>query len=154
MNQFIKKAAIVAACVFALPAMNSFAAPITKPAGDGNKEIKASFAHDFRNAELMGTETNEKYTKVVFKMNDQVMTAFYSASGQLMAVTRNITSSQLPVSLLMNFKKHYSDCWISDLFEMSQDSESTYYLTVENSDVRTILRSNGDSWDVYSSIKK
>jgi len=37
-----------------------------------------------------------------------------------MAVTRNIVSSQLPVSLLMNFKKHYSEFWITDLFEMSQ----------------------------------
>lgn len=152
MKQLVKKAALVLACVITLPAMNSFAASTTT--GDGNKEIKASFAHDFQSAELVSTEARDNYTKVVFKLNQQVMTAFYSNSGELLAVTRNIVSSQLPVSLLMNFKKHYSEYWITDLFEMSQDQESSYYLTVENSDTRMTLRNNGDSWEVYSSVKK
>jgi hypothetical protein len=154
MKQFVKKATVVMACVIALPAMNSFAAPISVLTGEGNKEIKANFARDFRNAELVSTESKVNYTKVVFKLNEQVMTAFYSNSGELLAITRNIVSTQLPVSLLMNYKKHYSGYWISDLFEMSQDQQSSYYLTLENSDSRTTLRSNGEGWEVYSNVKK
>jgi hypothetical protein len=154
MKQFVKKAAVVMACVFALPAMYSFAAPSYKVAGNGNKEIKASFAHDFEHAVLMSTEAHDNFTKVVFKLNEQVMTAFYSNSGELLAVTRNIVSSQLPVSLMMSFRKHYADYWITDLFEMSQDAQSNYYLTLENVDARVTLRSNGDSWEVYSNVKK
>jgi hypothetical protein len=154
MNQLVKKAALIMAFVVTLPAMNSFAAPVHSTTNDGNKEIKASFAHDFQNAELMSTENRDSYTKVMFRLNQQVMTAFYSNSGELLAVTRNIVSSQLPVSLLMSCKKHYGDYWITDLFEVSQDEESTYYLTLENSDSRTTLRSNGDSWEVYSNVKK
>lgn len=156
MKQMIKKAALVLACVITLPAMNSFAAasnsaPIN---GDGNKEIRTSFSHDFQGAEWVSTEPRDNYTKVVFRLNQQVMTAFYSNGGELLAVTRNIVSSQLPVSLLMNFKKHYSEYWITDLFEMSQDQGSSYYLTMENSDTRITLRSNGDGWELYSSVKK
>ncbi|HEY4334479.1 MAG TPA: hypothetical protein VGM89_01240 [Puia sp.] len=154
MKQLVKKAALVLACVITLPAMNSFAAPATSLNEGGNKEIKATFAHDFQNAELVSTENKETYTKVVFKLNQQVMTAFYSNNGELLAVTRNIVSSQLPVSLLMSFKKHYGEYWISDLFEMSQDQQSSYYLTLENSDTRMTLRSNGDNWEVYSNVKK
>jgi hypothetical protein len=152
MKQFVKKAAVVMACVFTLTATYSFAA--ATPAGEVNKEIKASFQHDFANAQLIGTEAHDKFTKVVFKLNEQVLTAFYSNSGELMAVTRNIVSTQLPVSLLLNFKKHYSDYWISDLFEMSQDAQSSYYLTVENSASKITLRSNGDSWEVYADVRK
>ena len=145
MKQMIKiAAAVVMACVFTLGVK----------ANDGTKEIKASFKHDFENAQLMSTEEHDNFTKVVFTLNDQVMTAFYAANGELLAVTRNIISSQLPVSLLVSFKKHYSDYWITDLFEMSRDSQSNYYLSLENADTKMTLRSNGDSWEVYSTVRK
>jgi hypothetical protein len=153
MKQFVKKAAVVMACVFTLSATYSFAAGT--PATDkGNKEIKTSFKQDFAGAQLMSTEAHNEFTKVTFKLNEQVMTAFYATNGELLAVTRNIVSSQLPVNLLMNFKKHFDGYWVSDLFEMSKDSQSNYYLTLENADSRLTLRSNGDSWDVYSNVKK
>jgi hypothetical protein len=134
-----------------LTASYSFAAGA--PSENG-KEIKAIFRHDFENAQLISTEVHEGFTKVQFRMNEQMMTAFYSNSGDLIAVTRNILSSQLPVTLLMNFKKHYDGYWITDLFEMSQDAASTYYMTLENSDSKITLRSNGDSWEIYSDFRK
>ena len=152
MNQFIKTAAVVMASVFTLSTSYSFAA--TTSGNDENKEIKASFQRDFQNAHLMSTEVKDNFTKVIFTLNDQVMTAFYAADGSLLGVTRNIVSSQLPVNLLVSFKKHYSDYWITDLFEMSRDSQSNYYLSLENAETKVTLRSNGDSWEVYSTIRK
>lgn len=154
MNQFVKKAAVVAAFVIALPAMNSFATSIHSVADDGGTEIKATLARDFRNAELMSTESRDTYTKVVFKLNQQVMTAYYSNSGELMAVSRNIVTSQLPVNLLLSFRKHYGECWVTDLFEINQNDQTSYYMTLENADGRVVLRSNGDGWSVYSNVKK
>ena len=152
MKQFIKIAAVVMASVFTLSTTYSFAA--TTSANDENKEVKASFQRDFQNAHLMSTEVKDNFTKVTFTLNDQVMTAFYAADGSLLGVTRNIVSSQLPVSLLMSFKKHYSAYWVTDLFEMSRDEQSNYYLTLENAGTKMTLRSNGDEWEVYSNIKK
>jgi len=54
----------------------------------------------------------------------------------------------------VSFKKHYSEYWITDLFEMSRDSQSNYYLSLENADTKMTLRSNGDSWEVYSTVRK
>ena len=148
MKQLVKKAAIVMACVFGLGISNSYATT------NDNGEVKDAFRHDFGNGKLMSTEDHDNYSKVVFNMNGQVMTAFYSTTGSLLAVTRNLVTSQLPMNLLLNFKKQYSEYWVTDLFELSQDGESNYYLTLENGDKNVTLLSNGDSWEVYSSAKK
>ena len=92
--------------------------------------------------------------KFTFKMNDQVLFAFYSGTGELLAVTRNIPSSQLPVRLLLNLKKQMNNGWITELFEISSDAQHCYYVSLENADIKVTLRSNGDGWDVYSTTRK
>jgi hypothetical protein len=119
-----------------------------------NREIRNSFNHDFQNAQIMSTEAKDNFTRLTFKMNDVVMTAFYSDNGQLLAVTRNIVSTSLPLNLLMSLKDNYDGYWISDLFEMRADTQTTYYVTLENSDKKIILRSNDGSWEEYAHNKK
>jgi len=167
MNQFIKNAALVMASVFTLSTTHSMAATnidggkneatkteVSKAEANTKAVANTSFKTDFRNADVIEAKTKTNFTEVNFALNGQIMTAFYAIDGHLLAVTRNLVSSQLPVSLLMNFKKHYSDYWITDLFELSRDSESTYYLTLENSETKTILRSNGETWETYSTTRK
>jgi hypothetical protein len=119
-----------------------------------NGETTTTFRQDFRNAKLMSTEENNNFTKFTFTTNGVIMSAFYSTSGELIAVTRNIISSQLPVNLLTNLKKYYSSSWITDLFEFSGENQDCYYITLENADTKTTLRSNGDTWEFYSTTKK
>jgi hypothetical protein len=122
---------------------------------DSNETVKVAFHKDFKKAEMMSSEAKATFTKVTFKMNDVIMYAFYSTNGQLLAVSRNITSNQLPIQLLLEVKKNYNDCWITDLFELTGDGMSTYYITVENADSKVTLRSNGtDSWDIYEKKAK
>jgi len=117
-------------------------------------EINASFKKNFRNAQLMSTETHEAFTRLTFKMNNTIMFAFYNNSGELLAVTRNIVSSQLPMNLLLSLKNDYNTYWITELFEFTGDGSSCYYVSLENADVKVTLRSNGEYWEVYSSSKK
>ena len=131
-------------------AATSFAKPVDSVKG----EIMPSFKKDFRNAQLVNTETHEAFTKVTFKMNEVIMFAFYSKTGDLLAVTRNITSSQLPLNLLMSLKNDYSAYWITELFEFTGDGSSCYYVSLESAEGKVTLRSNGDSWEVYTSVKK
>jgi hypothetical protein len=128
----------------------SFAKPVDSVKG----EINASFKRNFRNAQMMSTETHEAFTKVTFKMNDVIMFAFYNNSGELLAVTRNITSSQLPMELLLSLKNDYSAYWITELFEFTGDDTNCYYVSLESADAKVTLRSNGDYWEVYSSARK
>jgi hypothetical protein len=126
----------------------------TNTTGNTNGETKTSFRQDFRNALLMSTEENNNFTKFTFTTNGVIMSAFYSTSGELLAVTRNIVSSQLPVNLLTNLKKYYSTSWITDLFEFSGENQDCYYITLENADTKTTLRSKGDTWELYTTTKK
>jgi hypothetical protein len=102
----------------------------------------------------MSSEVHRKFTRLTFKMDDMIMFAYYSGNGELLAVTRNIVSSQLPMSLQRTLKNSCKGYWITELFELSGDNENCYYVSLENADNKIALRSNGDRWEVYSSSKK
>ena len=146
-----KKIAFTIVLLLTVTISYSFAAP----ADSINGQITASFQKHFKNAKLIGAETGRHFTKVTFKMNEIVLFAFYSDNGQLLAVTRNILSSQLPIELMMNLKKNYTAFWITDLFELNGDTENCYYVTLENADTRVVLRStDSSSWEVYQKTNK
>ncbi|HEY4287197.1 MAG TPA: hypothetical protein VGN00_08865 [Puia sp.] len=145
-----KKLAIAVALLLTVGVTSSFANPTDK-----TEVIKASFRKDFKKAELMGIEANNSYNKLTFKMNDMVLYAFYSDNGELLAVTRNIKSSQLPIQLLLDLKRDYANYWITDLFEFNGDGSNSYYVTVENADTSITLRANSsDDWHLYSRRNK
>jgi len=125
-----------------------------KPADSVNGEIKNAFRKSFQNAQIMNTEVRKGFTKLTFKINDVIMFAYYSDNGQLLAVTRNITSAQLPLSLLMSLKNDYSGYWITELFELTGDNDNCYYISLENADGKIVLRSTGEFWEEYSNTKK
>ena len=140
-----KKLAFAVALLLTVGITSSFATPT-----DHTDRIKASFQKDFKKAELMTIETNSHFNKLTFKMNDMVLFAFYSDNGELLAVTRNIKSSQLPIQLLLELKRDYSNYWITDLFEFNGDDTNSYYVTVENADsVITLRADNSDGWHIY-----
>ncbi|HTR30292.1 MAG TPA: hypothetical protein VMH27_13550 [Puia sp.] len=114
-----------------------------------------NFKKEFVTASNIRWEQRNDFSKATFTMNGQVLTAYYYANGDLQAVVRNITSDQLPINLLTNLRKEYTAFWITDLFEISSDNETTYYVTVENSDKKIVLKSDSfSSWDVYSKERK
>jgi hypothetical protein len=118
-------------------------------------QIINSFKKDFAAAQDAQWEQGKQFTKVTFKLNDQVMMAYYSTEGSLLGVTRNITSSQLPINLLTHIKKNYGAYWITDLFEIAMQNETSYYITLQNGDQTLILKSNAaNGWEVYKKEKK
>jgi len=129
----------------------TFAAPTN---GNDHDNITASFRKEFQQAQIISTEAGSNYTKLTFKMNGAVMFAFYSTSGELLAITHNITSDQLPLQLLLQLKHNYNDYWISDLFECDTNGSSTYYITLETADQKLTLRSSDNQWETYSRSSK
>ena len=115
-----------------------------------NKNVTTSFEKDFQNAREVRWDTKKVFLKATFVLNGQVTFAYYSQNGELMAVTRNILSSQLPINQLMNLNKNYDGYWITDLFELSADNQTSYYITLENADSKLVLKSSGsEGWSVY-----
>src|SRR5579863_8696502 len=161
-----KKIALMAAFLLTVGIGSSFAAPtgsaapaaaaFTPASSTGNNtDVIAVFHKDFRTADVMQIENKKDYTKVTFRMNGIVMFAYYSTDGDLLAVVRNILSTELPIHLLMELKQKHSDCWITDLFEMDHNGQTIYYASLENSDVKVTLRSADNSnWETYQKENK
>ena len=118
------------------------------------KAVK-SFKTTFTTAKDAEWIVIDKYYKVQFLMNEQTLTAYYNADGNLLSVIRNISSTQLPLMLLAELKNKYSNQWITELFEMSNENGTDYYVTLENAESKTILKSsNNSNWTLYNKIKK
>ena len=145
-----KIAAFTAALLLTVGISSSFANP-----KDRTDAVTASFHRDFKTAVLISTESNSHYTKLTFQMNDMVLFAFYSGEGNLLAVVRNIKSSQLPIQLMLKVKSDYSNYWISDLFELDAEGSTNYYITIEDANTTVTLRSaDTTTWEVYSKKTK
>src|ERR1700753_4185167 len=111
MKRSFKQIAFSFALLLTLGVSTSFAANTTDNGG-----VNASFRKDFKQAELLATDAGKDYTKFTFKINGAVLYAFYNESGELLALTHNIKSSELPINLLMQIKRDHSHYWISDCF--------------------------------------
>jgi hypothetical protein len=126
-------------------------------AGEENvsSRVLDAFKTEFTGAKDVEWTTGSNYYKASFLFNGQHVYAFYDLDGELMGVTRYISSLDLPISLQADLKKGYSNCWISDLFEVSNADGTSYYITMENADTKIILKSTGgESWSLYKKSNK
>jgi hypothetical protein len=120
-----------------------------------NEKVLNAFKTEFTTASQVEWSTGPNYYKASFVFNDKHVFAFYNAEGRLLGLTRNITTSELPLKLQADLKKNYDTYWISDLFEAAREEGTSYYLTLEDADTRLVLRASADnSWTVYEKTKK
>jgi hypothetical protein len=117
--------------------------------------VLASFQSAFKNASEVKWKTSGDYYKADFIVNEQYVTAYYDSNAALVAVTRNVNSFQLPITLQTKLKASYEQYWISELFELSNENGVSYYVTVENGDSKITLQSlNATEWTVYQKQSK
>lgn len=148
----MKKKILALAMMLTVAFTSAFAAK-----DDGiNQYTVASFKKDFVSATNVSWQIQPVYNKVTFTYNDQVMFAYYSKeNNELLAVVRNIPSTNLPIGLFTSLKKEYKGYWITSLFEIVKQDETSYYITLEKSDETLVLEANGvNEWIIYKKIKK
>ena len=120
-----------------------------------DSQVLTAFKNEFAAAQDVNWTTTKDYYKASFVYNNQHVSAFYSLDGELLGLARNITSLELPVKLQTTLKKSYSVYWISDLFELSNNAGTDYYVTLENADQQVVLQSTGsNNWKVYKKVAK
>lgn len=120
-----------------------------------SQQVLNNFKKEFVNAKDVNWQNSRDYVKATFSLNDQVMFAYYTPAGELIAITRNISSDKLPISLLTSLKKNYSEYWITDLFEAVSNGAGTYYITLQNADVEVILKSDEfGGWETFKKSKR
>ena len=120
-----------------------------------NQEVEAAFKKEFALAKDVSWQKTATYYKAAFKLNNEVLTAFFTPEGEFMGVVHNILSTQLPINLQTSLKKEYDGYWITDLFEFAKPDSNGYFITIQNADqVITLQSAAGATWFVYSKTKK
>lgn len=119
------------------------------------EEALNAFNNEFASAsDVEWSESGHLY-KASFLFNDQYVTAFYTPEGHLVGVTKNILSVDLPVKLQSKLKNNYSDFWITELKEVSNNRGTTYFITLEDGDVLVKLHStDNNTWMPVQTIEK
>ena len=126
-------------------------------AGEENvsKDVLNSFNKEFNGAKEVRWTTATDFYKAEFILNDQYITAFYNKDGEFLGMTRNISSLNLPLKLQSKIRSEYAEYWISDLFELSDNDGTHYYITVENADSKVLLKSSDNTdWNIYKKMSK
>jgi hypothetical protein len=122
---------------------------------DISESVKESFCKEFVKAEAVRWENLGEFVKAHFTMEGQILDAYFNVNGDLIAVTRNILSKELPIHLFIELNKEYSVYWITDLFEISAEGGTSYYITLQFSNRQLVLKSeDGDSWEVFKSKRE
>ena len=123
--------------------------------GNVNSQVLSAFTSKFTEAKHISWSKSDNYVKASFQMNGQHMFAYYAETGELMGVSRHLTSSQLPINLQSEVKRISPDSWITELFEYATESETTYYMTIENAEQKIHLKSeSAHSFVVFRKTKK
>lgn len=120
-----------------------------------NPKALNSFKTEFTTAQEVEWTTTSDYYRAAFDMNGQKVFAYYNTDGDFMGLTRNISSTQLPIHLQTGLKKNYESYWISDLFEVSSNNGTSYYVTLEDGEKKVVLKSaSGSDWNTYKKDRK
>ena len=120
-----------------------------------SQKVLNAFNTEFSTAKEVKWSAGENYFEATFVYNDKYLFAWYSADGELLGLSRYISPADLPLSLQKNLKDNYDGYWISDLFEVSKNEGTSYYVTLEKGDTRLILKTNDTyNWTFYKKVKK
>jgi len=126
-------------------------------AGEENVTTKVlnAFKAEFNTAKDVEWTVGSNYYKAAFVYNEKHVFAFYNKEGELLGLTRYLSSDDLPLNLQNNLKKSYSKYWISDLFEVAKSDGTAYYITLEDADTKLILKASAESdWSAYQKTRK
>jgi len=114
-----------------------------------------SFNKSFKKATEVNWSVSENYFRANFALDGQYVSAYYNVDGKMIAMTRNISSVQLPLALQAELKKNSEKYWISDLFEMANEEGTSYYVTLEDGDTKLVMKSTSTSeWITFSKLRK
>jgi hypothetical protein len=112
--------------------------------------ILQSFKSSFNDAKNVTWSRVEGLYKAVFVLDGQTLSVWYNPEGNLIALSRKLNPTQLPISLQTSLKKRSEGYTLTDLFEIDNDAGTLYYAELENTNKRIMLESTSrGEWSVY-----
>ncbi|MES1249124.1 MAG: hypothetical protein ABUL46_00495 [Chitinophaga rupis] len=135
----MKKSILIGIVMLITGLINSYAAGEDSV----NKFIASAFLKKFAAAREVKWEKLNNGMRACFKIDEQILYAYYSGEGELTAVARPIRSSQLPLNLSLDLNQKYSEYYIADIFEVSSDNSSSYFVVLDSPRRKLLLKSIG-----------
>jgi hypothetical protein len=155
MKKMILSLALIICSMVTVIAGKTPGTPVSTMKEEVNAKVLGAFKKEFTSAREITWTIAGNYYQASFVYNDQHIAAYYSIEGELMALTRYISPADLPLALQSNLKKNYADYWISDLFEVANEEGTTYYITLEDAEVKMVLKAtDGSNWKHFKKVKK
>lgn len=118
------------------------------PTPDDKKVIDA-FAKHFAAAQSVTWNQTAKISTANFELNGQYLAAHFSPDAKMLGVSRNLSSNDLPFNLRMNLQSYFEKYWVTEAFEYATPASDSYYVTLENADVKLILKSESGIFQLY-----
>lgn len=120
-----------------------------------SKKALNTFNREFDGASNVTWYPSEEGTLVKFNLKDSKVTAHFSKAGELLATSRYITDSELPVNVITKLIKQFPDQNIRTIVEYMVEGESTYVITLESETEWTILKAqNGNPLTTLKKLQK
>lgn len=119
-----------------------------------NRNAAASFKKDFNTASDVSWSETSHYYRATFHLDKQTFLAYYDAQGNLISVVHHMLSTGLPEQLRKDIRKQYANYWVSELFQVSFDEGSYYFIELKNADETIVLTTDSNlCWHEYSRQK-
>ena len=112
--------------------------------------INQSFYAEFPSAEKTEWSAAGKLYKAEFIQDDEKHFAFFSNTGDLVAQSKYIQFHSLPQRLKYELVKQFPDYNISEMFEITNDTDKNYYVILEKNGLSITLKSwQNRRWEAF-----
>lgn len=147
------KKLFVTVAVALMVGLTSFAADISKV----NQKVLAAFEREFTTATHVSWEVlkDEDIYHASFMYANEVMEAYYSGDGELIALARHLSEERLPLLVSKSIRQNFSKYELKSASEYMSGESTSYIITLENQKARIVARVyNSGTFEVLKKSKK
>jgi hypothetical protein len=112
---------------------------------DPNVTVKQAFTKEFaqvKDVEWTPLGKDGVYA-AKFTFNNETLQAFFSADGEFLGTTRQVTKSQLPIIVVNELEKQYGNARVVTIFEYSKKDGLAYYITLITGKGSRVIKATG-----------
>ena len=116
----------------------------TSAFASGEEEDKAraikNLKKEFTTAKDIQWKLTENYMKASFNWNDQQLEVFYNYDGDIIAKSRPVNPSALPIEAQQKIEKKYAGYKTDECVEMNNEEGTNFYVSLIKENKKVILK--------------
>lgn len=113
-----------------------------------------SFKARFADAENVSWSVTNGFYVAEFTTEDKKQYAYFNAEGDLTVIAEPLTVNQLSKKQQANLHKNYSNYNVVDVYKLTDNEDVKYFVVVEDSSKKIILKTTTSTWDVLQASNK